>query len=123
GVDADTLQALWQTSLLAPGETPSAPSGCSQITPELGITATPVIERALGPSGVVYVVAMSRTAGGTDVQRLHALDLATGVELHTPQAVAASYPGAGGTLVFNPAQYAERAALLGDHGMVYLTWT
>ena len=33
---------------------------CGQVTPEIGITSTPVIDRKAGPHGVIYVVAMSK---------------------------------------------------------------
>ena len=53
---------LWHVSLLGTGETTSDTRGCSQVTPEIGITSTPVIDRSRGPNGIVYVVAMSKTA-------------------------------------------------------------
>src|SRR5580704_1023439 len=43
-LDAYRGFVLWQTSLLGPNETPSDTRGCSQVTPEIGITATPVID-------------------------------------------------------------------------------
>src|SRR4051812_42592898 len=51
--DADTGATLWHVSLLNAGETPSDTRSCSQVTPEIGITSTPVIDRA---NGVIYVV-------------------------------------------------------------------
>ena len=79
--DADTGSVLWQTSLLATGETLSDTHGCGQVTPEIGITSTPVIDRSAGTHGILYVVAMSKDASSIYHQRLHALDLATGAEL------------------------------------------
>ena len=94
--DANTGAILWQKSMLLPGELPSDPLGCGDLTPELGITATPVIDRASGSSGAIYVVAMSKDAGGNYFQRLHALDLASGAEeFGGPVALSASYPGTG----------------------------
>src|SRR5256714_9384038 len=66
--DADAGTVLWQTSLLGPGEIPSDPRGCNQVTPEIGITSTPVIDRK---SGTIYAVAMSKDASGNYFQRLH----------------------------------------------------
>jgi hypothetical protein len=129
GIDADSWGAIWIASMLAPGETPSDARGCSQVIPEIGVTATPVIDRSRGPNGVVYVVAMSKTASGAYVQRLHALDLTSGAELFGgPTDVHATYPGsgagsAGGVLTFDPKQYEERAALLLLNGMVVTAWT
>ncbi len=52
---------LWQVSLIGQGETTSDNHGCTQITPEIGITSTPVIDRTSGPDGAIYVVAMTKT--------------------------------------------------------------
>ena len=125
-LDADAGAVLWQVSVLGPGETPSDDHGCSQITPEIGITSTPVIDRA---AGVVYVVGMSKNASGSYFQRLHALDLTSGAErLGGPMTIQASYPGtgdnsSGGNVTFDAKQYAERAGLLLLNGTVYTTWT
>ncbi len=126
--DVSTGAALWQVSLLGAGET-TARNGCSQITPETGITSTPVIDRSAGVNGTIFVVGMSVDGNGVYHQRLHALDLATGAEQPgSPSAITASYPGRGdnsinGNVVFDPAQYAERAALLLVHGTIYTAWT
>src|ERR1700756_1906332 len=63
-VDADSGTGLWQVSTLLPGETTSDNRGCDQITPEIGITATPVIDRKAGANGTIYVVAMSKDSSG-----------------------------------------------------------
>jgi hypothetical protein len=55
---------LWQVPLLQPGETPFDSMNCDRITPEIGVTATPVISRALGPKGVIFVVAASKDSAG-----------------------------------------------------------
>src|SRR5882757_6481221 len=46
GLDAFTGAVLWSRSLLGAGESPSDMRGCSQVVPEIGITSTPVINRA-----------------------------------------------------------------------------
>ena len=79
-LDADTGILLWRRSLLAAGETPADTDECDSITPEIGITATPVIDRRSGPHGTIYVVAMSKDAAGFYFHRLHALDLTTGTD-------------------------------------------
>ena len=127
--DADTHTELWHRSLLGSDETTSDNRNCTQITPEIGVTSTPVIDRTRGPNGVIYAVAMSKDTGGAYHQRLHALDLATGTEmLGGPTDIAATYPGNGagstnGVTVFAPGQYAERQALALVNGNVYLAWT
>jgi outer membrane protein assembly factor BamB len=131
--DADTFSPLWRTSLLGAGETTSDNRNCQQVTPEIGITATPVIhlnnDLNDGGHGAIYVVAMSKDETGRYFQRLHALDLATGNELPgSPRTIAATYPGTGATskngrVTFDPKQYEDRAALLLSKGMIYTTWS
>ena len=128
-LDADSGAPLWQVRTLSAGETPSDDLGCGQITQEIGITSTPVIDRSRGAHGTIYVVAMSKDPGGGYHQRVHALDLASGAELlNGPTEVAATYPGNGaassnGRVVFAPSSYAERAGLLLLGGVLYTTWT
>ena len=128
-LDANSGATFWQISTLKTGETASDDRNCTQITPEIGVTSTPVIDRTQGPNGAVYVVAMSKDGSGNYYQRLHALDLALGSELFGgPVEVQATYPGTGdnsnGTdVVFDPAQYAERSALLLLNGVIYTGWT
>jgi len=127
--DADNGVVLWQVSLLKTGETPSDNRGCSQVTPEIGITATPVIDRNAGLNGTIYVAPMSKDSSGNYFQRLHALDLVTGAEQSgSPVDVSASYPGSGansngGNVFFDPKQYKERPGLVLNNGIVYTTWS
>lgn len=126
--DADTFAKLWQVSLLGPDETPSDNRGCGQVTPEIGVTSTPVIDLRGGSHGVIYVVAMSKDSSGKYYQRLHALDLTTGREaLGGPQTIEATFPGSAlpntkGQVDFDPKQYKERASLLLLNGNVYTSW-
>ena len=97
--------------------------GCDQVSPEIGITSTPVIDPA---SGTIYVVAMTRQSG-TYMHHLHALDAATGAERPgSPVRIQATYPGTGEggtTLVFNSANYKQRPGLLLLNGIVYTAWS
>src|SRR4029077_7137623 len=112
---------------LGAGETFCDTRGCEQVVPEIGIIATPVIDRAAGAHGIIYVVAMSK-AGSTYFQRLHALDVTTGADVSgSPQNIQATFTGTGdnssnGQVVFDPAQYKERTALLLLNGVLYTTW-
>jgi hypothetical protein len=127
--DADTGALYWQTSLLQNGESPSDPRSCFQVVPEIGVTATPVIDVQAGPNGAIYVVAMSEDSNGNYFQRLHALDITTGAEqFGGPVNIQAAYPGVGdnsidGMVIFDPSQYKERPGLLLDNGIVYTTWS
>jgi len=130
GLDADTGTVLWQASLLKPGETTSDDRGCGQVRPEIGITATPVIDRPGGlQGGTIYVVAMSKDGAGNYFQRLHALDVTTGQEKSGgPVDIQAVFPGSGdnstgGNVVFDPKQYKERPGLLLLNHVVYTAWS
>jgi len=128
GFDADTGTQLWQVSTLASGETPSDDHNCSQVTPEIGVTSTPVIDANTGPHGTIYVIAMSKDASGKYHQRLHALDVTSGAEQFAgPKDIQASYPGngdnsSGGNVIFDPGQQLERPGLLLLNGVVYTSW-
>jgi hypothetical protein len=118
--DADTGgPPLWQTSFLSPGVTPvpSSDTGCGQIVPIIGITATPVIDPA---TGTIYVVAQTKE-NGAYVHRLHALDITTGSERpNSPVIISPTAQGGGGTLTFDTLRQKERAALLLVGNTVYL---
>jgi PQQ-like domain len=126
--DADAGTQIWHVSTLGTGETASDDRNCSQVTPTIGITSTPVISRPAGSNGVIYTVAMSKNSSGDYFQRLHALDATTGNELYKgPVVITGKYPGDGdnsqnGEVIFDPAQYKERSGLLMVGNTVYLTW-
>jgi hypothetical protein len=129
--DADSITAaggtvLWQSTALLTGETASDNRGCGQVTPQIGITSTPVIDRG---RNAIYVIAMSKDANGNYYQRIHALDLTTGKELFGgPTTIQATFPGTGdnssnGSVVFDPKQYKERPGLLELDGTIYTMWS
>jgi outer membrane protein assembly factor BamB len=123
-IDADTGTPIWQATILANAETPSDTHGCPQVTPEIGVTSTPVIDRTAGTHGALYVVGMSIDKSSNYHQRLHALDITTGAELFSgPAEIAATAPNSAGTTTFAPGQYEERAALLLANGQIYTSWT
>ena len=128
---ANSGRQFWHVSALESGESPSDDRGCGQISPTIGITDTPVIDKGNGPNGdgAMYFVAMTKDSSGHYHQRLHALDLSTGAELYGgPVEITAMYPGTGdgsqgGYVIFNPAQYAERAAILEYGSILYISFT
>jgi hypothetical protein len=90
--DSPSCIQLWHVSFLGTGVTtltPSDLSGNTDITPEIGITSTPVIDPA---TNTIYVMPKTRETVGTVsgqacstgspcyIHRLHALDLITGAE-------------------------------------------
>jgi hypothetical protein len=128
GFDADDGSTLWQATVSGAGETPSDDRSCEQVTPEIGVTATPVIDLEAGPHGTIYLVAMSKDSSGHYHQRLHALDITSGgEEFGGPVEIEAKYQGSGdnsqnGYVIFDPKQYKERAGLLLLNHIVYTSW-
>ncbi len=139
--DADTspCATLWTVSLIdtnhgaLAGETtvPSGPTGhlvgvgYGDITPEVGVIGTPVIDPV---TNTLYVVSKSVNSGAsTFYQRLHAIDLTTGNEKPgSPVTIAGSYPGTGdgGSVVtFNSRQQNQRPGLVLSNGVVYIAWS
>ena len=125
--DADGLggSPLWKVSFLTNGATtvPCADvGGCGDISVEIGITGTPVIDQA---SGTLYVVAKTKE-NNNYVQRLHALDITTGAEkFGGPVVLAGSVPGngsgsSGGRVPFDPLLENQRPGLLLSSGVVYI---
>ncbi len=120
--DADHLTPLWHVTVLGADEAPSDDRGCAQVSPEIGITSTPVIS-ITGDSGLMYLVAMSKDGNSNYHQRLHALDITSGREVSgSPATITATFPNRKGQTTFDPKQYKERAALLLQDGIVYTSW-
>jgi hypothetical protein len=138
--DADNQAGapLWQVSFIDPangittvpyqdtasppgytGPGPVIPGGCADLTPEIGISGTPVIDQA---TGTLYVVAKTKEINGAAVayeHRLHALDIATGARRPgSGRALQASVPGTtspndgNGRVLFQSLRQNQRAALL-----------
>ena len=118
---------LWRTSLLQSGETtiPETDYGTTDITPQVGITGTPVIDAA---TNTLYVVGSFKESDGTYQQRMYALDITTGKsKLGGPVTIAASGPGtgagsSGGQVAFSPFRENQRPALTLANGEVYVAW-
>ncbi|HUN71818.1 MAG TPA: Ig domain-containing protein [Steroidobacteraceae bacterium] len=136
--DANPCTKLWQVSLidLSHGGTgdettiPAGPSGYlvgkgyGDLTPEVGVTGTPVIDPA---TGTLYVVSKSMNAAGTlFYQRLHAIDITSGAEkTGSPVDIAATYPGTaagGSTVPFSARMEDQRPGLAFYNGTVYIAW-
>jgi hypothetical protein len=127
-IDADSGTVYAQASLIpSGGSTVSSSSdlGCTDLTPEVGITGTPVIDPA---TATLYVVAKSKV-NGTIVQYLHALSVTTLAEkFGGPVQIRASVAGhgadsSGGVVSFNAKQHNQRAALLLTNGHVLIAWS
>lgn len=136
--DADAPGAtppIWTRSFLAPPNvvpprntdmTGACGGNYKDFTGNIGIVSTPVIDPA---SGTLYVLARTREISGNTtnfVQRLHALDVATGAERpNSPVVVSTAVPGTGdggNGIVFNPQKQNQRCGLALVNGVVYLAW-
>ncbi len=136
--DANPCEPLWQVSLIdishgGTGNETTVPAGTAgnkvgkgygDLTPEAGVTGTPVIDPA---TGTLYVVSKSMNPAATAFhQRLHAIDIGTGAEKPgSPVDVAASVPGTasgGATVAFDPRNENQRAGLALENGTVYISW-
>jgi len=128
--DADQAgPALWHTSFidLASGITPvpSSDSGCTDLVPWIGITATPVIDRN---TGTLYVISKVKLGPGSYQQQLHALDITTGLEMpNSPVTIAATVAGTApdgvrGIITFDPLLQHDRPALTLANSVVYLSF-
>lgn len=121
--------ALWHARLIdsAHGSPPeaSAMNGsvdlrCGAILPQVGITATPVIDP---DSATIYVETLSKE-NGSAVHRLHALDIGTGEEKrHAPVVVSAQVRRkTGSPIVFDPLRQLSRPGLLLLNGAIYVAY-
>jgi hypothetical protein len=127
-IDADTGRIYWQKSLIPSGGS-TVSSGtdlsCGDISTEVGITGTPVIDST---TGTLYVVAKVKLNGAIQ-QHLHALDVSTGAEkFGGPNTIQASVAGTaadgdGSMVTFDPRQENQRSALLLENGHVVVGWT
>lgn len=123
--DADSnqganAQPLWKVNL-GPSM-PSTDSYTDDITPEVGITGTPVIAKGMPGGPWLYVVAKTKTTdpktGAVNYAvKLHALNCATGAQpVGSPNPITRTIAGTGegsvsGSLAFQPRIQHQRAAL------------
>lgn len=133
--DGNSTDPVWHVNLLlSKGGSSSTVSAsevqCPFISPEVGITATPVIDIE---TGTIFVLTGAKTrvnllSSTTYSQQLHALAITTGREkIGAPIEIHASVRGtgqdsSGGELRFNGLRENPRAALLLTKGAVYISW-
>jgi hypothetical protein len=113
--DREASEPIWHVNFGTPANLHSADFGCLDMNGQMGIIGTPVIDKG---RGVLYLVSLTRAGemkapGSGFLQRLHALDLATGADLpESPVEIKA--PG------FNALMQNQRPALALANGMVYV---
>ena len=113
--DSEASSTIWHVNFGTPANVHSTDFECFDINGQMGIVGTPVIDKA---RGVLFVVALTRAGTITQphtgfIQRLHALDLATGADLPgSPVEIKA--PG------FNALMQNQRPALALANSTVYV---
>jgi hypothetical protein len=122
--DADDLHAnaapVWHKSFGS--SVPAADTGCGLLTPEIGITSTPVIDVV---AKTIWFTTKTKESGAY-IHRLHALDIASGAERpNSPVVITASAPGTGagsvgGVVTMDPLRHMNRPGLLKSGNAIYL---
>jgi hypothetical protein len=129
---------IWHDAMIPANAEPVPQSvvGSGDISVELGMTTTPVIDLS---SSTIYCVTKVETtaartdstgtyAAGTYQQYLHALDLATGAEkfggpvLINPTFAGSATDGSGGVVPFSALHEHTRAAMTEYNGIVYISY-
>jgi hypothetical protein len=123
--DPTVTSAYWTRSFIAPPNI-VAPRNSDMLgacggnyqdfSGNMGIVGTPVIDPV---SGTLFLVARTKEFGSSYVQRLYALDLATGADKPNSPVIIAANNG----FDFDPYKQNQRPALLLTHGNVYITWS
>ncbi len=111
-------RVYWSVNLGTSAE--NGNGGCGDLTPRVGITGTPVIDKA---AGAIYLI--SKTNAGGYANKLHALNLIDGSNrAGSPVTVAGSFPKVGGgTVTFNPQWHFSRPGMLLSNGRVYAAFS
>jgi len=123
---------LWHDIFIDPAQgvtsVPSTQTWQLDLSPEVGITGTPVIDPS---TGTLYVAAKTETstpAGITYAYTLHALDISTGAEkFGGPVVIQPTVAGRGagsvkGKVTFQAEFQLQRPGLLLDNGVVYVAF-
>ena len=110
--DSDDTAPFWHVNFGTPANVNDHDFACTDMNGKMGIVGTPVIDKA---RGVIYVAALTRVQAGF-VQRLHALDMATGADL--PGSPVAIEAPAFDALIQN-----QRDALTLANGQIYIGYS
>jgi hypothetical protein len=118
--DPGQTAPIWHVNFGA--SVPNWMTGSGDITPEIGITSTPVID----PTGLHLYLLAKTLEQGQAVQRIHNMDTRTGAEWPgSPMVIQTSMKGTGegsnnGVLPYYPLQQHNRCALLLLNKVVYV---
>jgi hypothetical protein len=117
--DAETYATLWEVNL---GQSQTSfDIGCTDVTPEYGISSTPVIIRTGVGTATLFVVAATEPARYSFHTQLHALNLATGEDLLPAREIAPRARLANGKLIsYDPQNAYNRAGLAWANNSLYI---
>ena len=130
--DADNYKMIWGGAYLPPGENalttgPTGNISCGDISPQQGITSTPVIDShtTFNANPTIYFVTSSIDSSSNFHQRLHAVDVTTGAELFGGP-VQITTP-AGSSVAFSPVLQLQRSSLTltydsSNNPQIYMSW-
>jgi hypothetical protein len=120
---------LWHVNLGPAAATPNSYFGnrygpYSDVSPQVGITSTPVIDLA---TNTMYIDSFTNPSTGVFEHHIWALDITTGAQKTANVLVAAAVQGnsvdnVGGVITFNGMQQIQRAALTMLNGVVYVAY-
>jgi hypothetical protein len=113
--DGQTTSPIWKRNFLGTNITTVPRTSTNLISPEIGITGTPVID----PASKTLYVAATTVESGVQTHKLHALSLTTGAEKYGgPVTISGSYGG----VTFAAARHLQRPALLFVNGEVVIAF-
>jgi iron transport multicopper oxidase len=113
GLDPQTGAQRWERDLGTPFDPTEV--DCSDLTPQVGVTGTPVIDP---DTGTAYLAAKTGSGSATAYD-MHALDLATGAERPGFPVRIQGHAGNAPQVAFNARMELQRPALLLMDGVVY----
>jgi hypothetical protein len=126
--DDPGCSTFWTRSFISPSAgtgittISSADASCNDVLVEYGIAGTPVID----PNNQTIYLVTSTTENGNYYQRLHALDITTGLDqAASPVVIQATVAGdgdGGSTVAFNPLFQNQRLGLTLTGGGVVIGW-
>jgi outer membrane protein assembly factor BamB len=113
GLDPENGRERWHKNVGAPFDPTTL--RCNDLTPDIGITGTPVIDTA---TNTAYFVAKSTDKDGTHAV-MHAMDVATGAEKPNFPVTIAGVASNAKDVPFDPIHHLQRPGLLLMDGTVY----
>ena len=114
--DADNGATLWKKNYGTPIPPGDVQCCCQDISGNIGIVSTPVIDTA---TNTLYLLHRNKNSDGSYHQWLRALDVSTGADkLSSPHEITGTANG----IAFDPRIQNQRSALTLANGNIYIAW-